>query len=356
MHRAFLLVGVQCLIGVGCHESTVSTPAPECDLLLYPEVTIGANAGPEGPSLRSRVVRSDGLYFVLGTFNPGQVSVFDSKGDYIHSIGSQGRGPGENMEVEDIAVSGDTLYVYDSLLRRIQAYDVNGAFLGVNINLTEQASIAPAPGGGLLLLRATTGGAAKIERLAGERVIRTLEVSNESTRLNEKAGAYMAEVGESIWVAFIRRYEFERYTYDGKRLNKIKGNSPYFPSGISRAEWAELDSIALIADIAVDSKQRLLTLHVVRSLQQTSETNDQRDQPEVEPLRSVIELFHPITGRLLARHVAKPSRFVGLADPYHVYALTENAGGTPLLEVFRIYVVEPNSKEVCQWHDAERAS
>ena len=106
--RMGMLGGV---IFVACADSTQSATIPQCHILLNKVATIGLNAGPAGPSPRSELRTAEGLYFVTNTFNPGEVSVFDSKGDYLHSIGSRGRGPAENMTSSRIAVSGDTVFV-----------------------------------------------------------------------------------------------------------------------------------------------------------------------------------------------------------------------------------------------------
>jgi hypothetical protein len=190
------------------------------------------------------------------------------------------------------------------------------------------------------------------ERIEGDSATATFEISNEATADDDKGTAQFADAGESVWVGFTRRYLFERYEYGtGKRLKRIAADYPYFPAGRPRAELMGADSVAGVTDVAVDGRGRLLTLHIVRPL--TRRPTNTEGRPVTtglvpEPWKAVIQVFHPTSGRMIARHIAQRSRLVKFADANHVYTLAELEDGTPVAEVFRISVVQPNSKEVCE--------
>ncbi len=63
----------------------------------------------------------------LGTSR--QVRVFSPTGEWRRSIGRDGEGPGELRRVGVISMSGDTIFVPDGQLRRLNAFSVKGEFL-----------------------------------------------------------------------------------------------------------------------------------------------------------------------------------------------------------------------------------
>jgi hypothetical protein len=360
MHRECRLVrsipfNVTCAVCVlaACGDSDVTDDAPKCGLLLDPAVVIGPTAGPEGPSLNSQIVRSAGLYFVTNTFSPGQVSVFDSRGELLHTIGAQGRGPGENMATTHVAVAGDTVYVLDYDLMRIQAFRVNGDYVGVAGRLQEQTPFGSLRDeSGFVLMRAAGGnGPGIVERIEGNSVTARVEISNDATVKEDKGTAQFADAGESVWVGFTRQYLIEQYRYDsGQRLHRISARYPYFPDTHPASELEGADSIAGLSDIAVNDANHLLALHMVVPAPKPNRNATERVPGGMvsHPWKAVIQVFDATTGKLVARHIANQTRLQAFADGSHVYALTEHADGNTVAEVFRIYVVKPNSREACE--------
>ena len=341
---------VSCAVLSACGDSATSTEA-DCAILLNPVVTIGPNSGPVGPTTASEVAFSKGLYFVSATFNRGEISVFDSKGDYLRSIGKEGRGPGENMEATKLAILGDTVFVYDGFSQRIQAYHVNGDYLRFVTNLGGYTPFATRQGGGLIVLTdAGTAGPATIRVMGGDNEP-TFKFSNESTStIEEKTGAMIADAGgQSVWIAFRQRYALEQYSYSGKRLNRIAvDDQPWFQRGQYFKEHVEeFDSIARIASLEVDDNGRVMPLILVNRRPRREAGGELREVANPNAHKTVIQVIEP-TGRLVAEHVQPESRIVGFADHRHVYTRDELEDGTPVVHVFRMHVVKPNTQEVCQ--------
>ena len=60
-----------------------------------------------------------------------RIAVFDSMGQYSHSIGRRGTGPGEFRWVEIVDIRGDTLILHDDFQRRTTRFLVDGTLLDV---------------------------------------------------------------------------------------------------------------------------------------------------------------------------------------------------------------------------------
>jgi hypothetical protein len=58
-----------------------------------------------------------------------QVRVFSPSGEWLRSIGRDGAGPGELRRVGVMVLSGDTLFIPDGQLRRLNAFRLSGEFL-----------------------------------------------------------------------------------------------------------------------------------------------------------------------------------------------------------------------------------
>jgi hypothetical protein len=62
------------------------------------------------------------------------IKKFDSKYQYVKTIGKRGQGPGEMSACASVFISGDTLSAYDPMTFRLIKYDLNGNFIStVNV-------------------------------------------------------------------------------------------------------------------------------------------------------------------------------------------------------------------------------
>ena len=55
--------------------------------------------------------------------------MFSKSGQFVRSIGSHGRGPGEYIEPTFMELYGNKIAIYDQFMRRIQFYNLEGKFL-----------------------------------------------------------------------------------------------------------------------------------------------------------------------------------------------------------------------------------
>ena len=58
-----------------------------------------------------------------------RIAVYDKKGDYSHSIGRRGNGPGEFQSIEIVRLEGDVLTLWDDSSLRMTRYRCDGTFL-----------------------------------------------------------------------------------------------------------------------------------------------------------------------------------------------------------------------------------
>lgn len=65
----------------------------------------------------------------VADFQARTIERFDATGRHVATIGQQGRGPGELEAIAALAVSGDSLFVWDPVIWRITAFDPAGTLL-----------------------------------------------------------------------------------------------------------------------------------------------------------------------------------------------------------------------------------
>ena len=71
---------------------------------------------------------SDGRFYVpdLGS---GRIAVYDDSGEYLHSIGRRGQGPGEFQGLIEMYLMNGFVLARDFMLRRISLFTTDGAFI-----------------------------------------------------------------------------------------------------------------------------------------------------------------------------------------------------------------------------------
>lgn len=75
-------------------------------------------------NISSVAVGNDGsVLFAGSSWNRTQIHIFDRKGVYIDSLGNYGNRNGEFLDVRNLQIEGDTLYVFDSELGRVTVYN-----------------------------------------------------------------------------------------------------------------------------------------------------------------------------------------------------------------------------------------
>lgn len=100
---------------------------PETAWRLVEDVRLGS---PEGGFRRIVSLASDSRQRIYVLDDPHQISVYDSTGTFSHSVGREGRGPGELASASSIAIGpGDTLWVTDQGTSRYTLFAPSGTFV-----------------------------------------------------------------------------------------------------------------------------------------------------------------------------------------------------------------------------------
>lgn len=322
-----------------------------CDIVLRPEATLGKDAEAAGPSGASEVIRSNGLYFVSGTYSPGTVSVFDSGGRLLHTIGRRGSGPGEHQHVTKLAAVDDTLYIYDRVSRKISKYTADGHYLASIPAMTGYTPFTALPGGGLILLSNTRQPGPATFELVKDTTIASFVLRNESTAAGEKMDMVLVpQDEETFWVGSAQRYLVERVNMSGRRHVRIAPDAAWFPPPDAfRSDRTLPDSLTVVAGLAVDRLGRLVMLTVTRALDRSTGVRDAADRVSTPSTwHARLHVFDSSTGDRIAEFSDRESRYRGLADGQHIYALDALHDGTPVVRMSRIYLVKPNTLEGCQ--------
>ena len=70
-----------------------------------------------------------GQLFILDTHTAQNLLVYDSTGRFVTAIGRRGNGPGEFVDLEDVSIFNDTVYLLDSGKDQILRYRTDGHFI-----------------------------------------------------------------------------------------------------------------------------------------------------------------------------------------------------------------------------------
>ncbi|MFC1529157.1 6-bladed beta-propeller [Gemmatimonadota bacterium] len=84
----------------------------------------------------------DGGAFYVPDFRPMRVVCFDAEGEYSHTIGREGEGPGEFRYLEITELEDDILTVFDSRIRRATRFNTDGTLIGTLITDYQKSGTA----------------------------------------------------------------------------------------------------------------------------------------------------------------------------------------------------------------------
>lgn len=124
---------------------------------LAPEVRMGQDDGSGLPTF-TRIISvlpmSDGSVVIADAANR-EIHIYGPEGEYSHSVGRDGRGPGEFERLTNVGLLGDTLWVLDSGERRITLFSRDGTHLATtryalgrsSSGLSDRFPTAVVPGG-----------------------------------------------------------------------------------------------------------------------------------------------------------------------------------------------------------------
>lgn len=77
----------------------------------------------------SKVIYNGDIILTLDEISTYSVNLYDNQGNFIKRVGKRGKGPGETLQVSDIDLCKDTIYLLDNLQKSVLFYDIKGSFL-----------------------------------------------------------------------------------------------------------------------------------------------------------------------------------------------------------------------------------
>jgi hypothetical protein len=86
-------------------------------------------------------VDGDGNVYIVDN-RGARIAVFAADGTWLSDIGNPGRGPGEYQAPIRLRLRGDTLFVWDAILRRLNRFTTEGSFLGA-VTLADRSAGHP---------------------------------------------------------------------------------------------------------------------------------------------------------------------------------------------------------------------
>ena len=211
-----------------------------CEIVAVPLVTLGEAEGPGMLEAPYNHVRTDrqGRFFVSGGPSPF-FAVFDSSGKATHRIGRSGEGPGEFFWITEVAIDrADSVFAFDSARRLVSVFAPNLEFVRSFRFGFRQDGPALFVGTSLLV---NTG------IHTDDRVGLPLHVLDRDGSISRSfgsltGGVYRADMQDiidsrqlayadtdSFWAAHINQYLIERWTLDGRLLEALHREPPWFP-------------------------------------------------------------------------------------------------------------------------------
>ncbi|MFW5701019.1 MAG: 6-bladed beta-propeller [Cyclobacteriaceae bacterium] len=170
----------------------------------------------------SRIIKDDTILIILDANNKS-VLLFHSNGRFYNTIRRWGKGPGEYINIDDIAVDkeSDVIYVYDDHLRKVFSYDYLGNFLS-DLYLPDfiMRSFAKKKNGNFLAftpdLMHLRNGVWEFDTEGN--VIREYASVNKKHKLAWSAYPYFARIDEKF--SYLNYYDNYIYTLNEDKLEK----------------------------------------------------------------------------------------------------------------------------------------
>jgi hypothetical protein len=334
------------------------TGPPSCQTCRINVMPVAQIGGPNLPDLllpsSQAAIDSKNRFFVGPTARRGSVSVFDSTGRFLRSIGRNGRGPGEIGDVFRIVVlPGDTLLIADSGNGRIHFFTAEGIFVRSLPLTMSPYSIAAA--GDHLLFSGESNSAGSFGHPFHLVDRRTGEFSSfggqrgPSPRISpvRLERPLVTASRDEVWTVTRLTYMIERWNLATKSVGTRMIRRPPWFTYDSLAErrylpWIEKPRSTLGA-LAIDAAGRLWTLS-------TSAAENWKPQPGGSPGRippaaeydkyvdRIIEVIDPQQRTVLAA-IRLSSSVVGFLPNDRVYSRSSDENGVVSISIAKLSLV-----------------
>jgi hypothetical protein len=309
---------------------------PRCRIVLARENLVGTEDGPGAVSgFFVPMVSCDGHGHVFATnAYLRKIAMFDSSGNFVRSIGREGRGPGEfdGFVLQD--VYRDTLYVFDVAKRRIVLFREDGTVI------RDYPWAEPGQGAQVLSRNRFLNLQLYPDGLQA-RIVDTLGkvIAVPSAKLGDIRGPspfyrYAPSRNGSIWAAHSTEYVIDRYNGAGTLIETLNVPTPWFePSagGLPRSPTGPI-----ISDIQEDENGLLWVVITVPDPEGSSKTDNPRLYDFSGLFDSVIEAIDPVRRDVIASFKSKRAyRRFGCAKTLWT-ADPEGPNGYPVLGLARV--------------------
>jgi hypothetical protein len=329
---------------------------PRCEILLERVATLGDTVGPGRIGTVPSLVRDRrGRWYLTQEGTSAKVTVFDSGGRFLQTIGREGKGPGEFLAPMHAAVGpGDTLYVVDANFRvsvfspsyqLMRSAPSKVYFRRINMGygrwITTGSLATPQSYGLPMQLIDDTG---RIVKAFGANP--PLNMKTQETRLCVGAGRTPGQV----WSSPIGRYYIELWDTAGRRHGAYERSVTWFPPHKTPNRGPYPVTIQTMRE---DSRGRLWVAITLPADSATAVTDPrwERGRVEASAYATQFEVIDVRTGRLIASkrfpiEVRNTSRFVGDL----LYVLREDdRTGYSFIDIWRVTLSDPpkeiNAKE-----------
>lgn len=307
--------------------------------------------GGDGASLTlgSPIVRdSRGRYYAAALTNRGKIAVFDPHGRFVRTMGRQGGGPGEFINVRRLFVSpGDSLFAVD-LSERISVFSPEHRFIRSFRVPGTVHDIAFPPGGRLILSIVSPANvpALMVTNRSGARVG---VLGSRSDDLRDRPRLLTLADAGRVWAAFSNRYHLELLDLSGRAQRNLRRRLPWFsPDRPERRDGRRREGS--LQDIAYDAQSGFLRVLLFRENLNFRPPARAPGRPRAGEARAMrldaaqalarydvaVEILDPRTGRAVARANMGDRLVGGFLSPVEVYAFREGADGEIAVDVWRL--------------------
>ncbi len=296
----------------GADDSSNSLP---CVIRLTPVgVSLRADSVGAHPDPGSFLTRtSDGRFITNSTSQPGRLLVWDSKGEYLRSFGSPGRGPGEFSGSSILAfdVPSDTLVSYNS--RRWTVFTNDSVLLGsIESSLPivhARGSVALAPGGLVIVGEPLWNRSLSVVTMAGELKHAFGDDTDSRARSTSQRRAVALADDTSFWAgpAPNEPLQLVLWSLDGKRIKNIRSED-LCCGGQVEPKWRAQGGASRTATTGISMRDDGLLLIARASTPLVDSEDGPRGDNETAEVvldavdtksRRVLARFGPVSGREL---------------------------------------------------------
>ncbi len=336
-----------------------------CEITLEHVLTLGEREGPGRVMRPHAIVRdSKGNYLVAHGDGAGAAKaiwVFDRDGAFVRTVGQEGEGPGEYRGIGRIEVlPGDTLWIYDRVLRRrttlspnfdviaTQSYETGSFFHSVLLPdgriVVNEHLRSPERVGYPLQLVGTDG-----------RIVRSFGATDPEYRRRQPVRfnrmLFPGPDNETVWSVGRGDYLLELWDTTGTRKAALKREADWFvpfvadgeitPSGPPPPTW-----LRLVKDRSQHEVWVIATAPKANWREVASEyPNIGSNLTAIYQLYdSIIELLDLSQGRLVASQLLHDIEFSSFLGNDHLVSYREDEDGYPFLDIWRLSLAPPTTE------------